>query len=150
MSRFSSGGLKIEIDSSTVSARGKDISLDITLDTTRTKPLRICTRAGYRGWVYTQKTSPVSIRGSAGIGNRQIDIESPATMALMDWTCGYMRRNTCWNWAASATTLVDGRSLGLNLSCGVNETSFTENAFWIDGVMTKVDTVIMSSTGPTS
>ncbi len=29
----------------------------------------------------------------------------------------------------------------MNLSCGVNETSFTENAFWLDGVMTKVDTV---------
>jgi hypothetical protein len=62
-------------------------------------------------------------------------------MALMDWTCGYMRRKTCWNWAASAATLPDGRSFGLNLSCGVNETSFTENAFWIDGAMTKVDTV---------
>ncbi|MEZ4550591.1 MAG: DUF2804 family protein [Desulfobacterales bacterium] len=28
-----------------------------------------------------------------------------------------------------------------DLACGVNETSYTENAFWIDGRMTKVDTV---------
>lgn len=52
-----------------------------------------------------------------------------------------MRRQTCWNWAATASSLDDGRSLGLNLSCGVNETSFTENAFWVGGIMTKVDLV---------
>ena len=141
LSSFSSGGLKINIDSSQVSAKGKKISLQLDLDAHSTKPLRICTRAGYRGWVYTQKTSPVGVRGSARIGDRQIEISSPSTQALTDWTCGYMRRRTCWNWAASAFTLPDGRSLGLNLSCGVNETSFTENAFWIDGAMTKVDTV---------
>ena len=141
LSTFSSGGLTIDINSSRVSAQGKGISLTLDLDTQATKPLRICTRAGYRGWVYTQKTSPVLVRGSAKVGDRQIEVSSPATMALMDWTCGYMRRKTCWNWAASAATLPDSRSFGLNLSCGVNETSFTENAFWIDGAMTKVDTV---------
>jgi hypothetical protein len=59
----------------------------------------------------------------------------------MDWTAGFMRRHTFWNWAATAFTLPDGRSFGLNLSCGVNETGFTENAFWLDGILTKVDTV---------
>ena len=29
----------------------------------------------------------------------------------------------------------------MNLACGVNETSFTENAFWVDNQMTKVDSV---------
>jgi hypothetical protein len=140
-SSFSWGSLKVSINSSHVSAKGKKISLDLDLDASGTKPLRICTRAGYRGWVYTQKTSPVHLRGSVNVPDRQIEVSSPATMALMDWTCGYMRRKTCWNWAASAASLPDGRSLGLNLSCGVNETSFTENAFWINGEMTKVDTV---------
>lgn len=141
LSTFSSGRLKIRIDSNSVSAKGKGISMDITLDASGTRPLRICTRAGYRDWVYTQKTSPVLVKGTASIGESKYELESPSTRALMDWTCGYMRRKTCWNWAASAATLADGRSLGLNLSCGVNETSFTENAFWIDGLMTKVDTV---------
>ena len=141
LSTFSSRGLKITIDGTTVSAQGKGLSLRTDLDTRQAKPLRICTRAGYRGWVYTQKTSPVGVRGSAMIGDRQIDLSSPSTQALLDWTCGYMRRKTCWNWAASASKLPDGRSLGLNFSCGVNETSFTENVFWIDNEMTKVDTV---------
>ena len=37
--------------------------------------------------------------------------------------------------------LADGRSVGMNVSCGVNETSFTENCFWVDGALHKVDTV---------
>jgi hypothetical protein len=31
--------------------------------------------------------------------------------------------------------------VGLNLSCGVNETSFTENCYWLDGQLIKVDSV---------
>jgi hypothetical protein len=140
-STFTSGVLTIEINGPKVSARAKTFSLDAELDLTGVKPLRICTRAGYRGWVYTQKTNPVRVCGSARLDGRSIEIASPATMALTDWTCGFMHRKTFWNWAAIAATLPDGRSLGLNGSCGVNETSFTENAFWIDGVMTKVDTM---------
>jgi len=59
----------------------------------------------------------------------------------MDWTAGFMRRETFWNWASTAFTLEDGRSFGLNLSCGVNETSFTENAFWLDGKMTRLPAI---------
>jgi len=141
LSTFETKTLKLHIDGTTVSATGKGISMDIVMETAAVKPLRICTRAGYRGWAFTQKTSPVPAKGYARAGDRTFEIESPHTKVLMDWTCGYMRRKTCWNWAASATTLPDGRSLGLNLSCGVNETSFTENGFWIDGVLTKVDMV---------
>lgn len=138
---FKGSGLNIEITGDSLKAVGKGISLDIAMDSSAAKPLRICTRAGYRGWVYTQKTSPLSIKGSLTIQGDRKDLSSPDYMALSDWTCGFMRKETCWNWAATAFTLGDGRSLGMNLSCGVNETSFTENAFWINGHMNKVDTV---------
>lgn len=138
---FSFGNLSISIGNNKLSAKTKDIEIDLAFDRSKTSPLRICTRAGYRGWVYTEKTSPIRVTGKIIYKDRQIDISSPSYMGLMDWTAGYMRRQTFWNWAATATTLADGRSLGLNLSCGVNETSFTENAFWIDGKMTKVDLV---------
>jgi len=138
---FSGSGLSIDITADSLKASGRGIALDITLDSNATKPLRICTRAGYRGWVYTQKISPLSINGCITTPGGTKDLSSPAYWALSDWTCGFMRRETCWNWASTAFTLGDGRSLGMNLSCGVNETSFTENAFWIDGDMTKVDTV---------
>ncbi len=138
---FRGTDLTIEITRDTLKATGQGIALDITMDRSGTRPLRICTRAGYRRWVYTQKTSPLSIKGSLTTADGKKELSSPAYRALSDWTCGFMRRETCWNWASTALTLADGRSLGLNLSCGVNETSFTENAFWINGGMTKVDTV---------
>jgi hypothetical protein len=117
------------------------INLDVSIDLARTNPLRLCTRAGYNGWVYTQKTSPITISGSLKYDGLTESIESPDYMALVDWTTGYMRRETFWNWAAITTVLNDGRHLGLNLSCGVNETSFTENIFVIDHITTKVDMV---------
>ena len=52
-----------------------------------------------------------------------------------------MRRHTFWNWGCLAGRTADGRVVGLNVSCGVNETSFTENCFWIDGRLHKLDTV---------
>jgi len=135
---FEAPDLKIEILAGSIKARAGDIEIDVALDTA-IPPLRLCTRAGYRGWVYMEKTTPINLSGRVGYRGRTIDVSSPAYRGLMDWTTGYMRRDTYWNWAATATTLPDGRSLGLNLSCGVNETSFTENAFWIDGSLTKVD-----------
>jgi hypothetical protein len=52
-----------------------------------------------------------------------------------------LKRQTFWNWASGGGTDINGRKIGFNFSQGVNETGFTENAFWIDGKMAKVDTV---------
>jgi Domain of unknown function (DUF2804), C-terminal/Domain of unknown function (DUF2804), N-terminal len=133
--------LGIKIAGNRISAKGKNISLEATLDTESTAPLRLCTRAGYRGWVYTEKTSPVRINGEIEYDGNKINIASPDYMALIDWSAGFMRRNTYWNWAAIAGTLSDGRSIGLNLASGVNETGFCENCFWINGKMTNVGTI---------
>ncbi|MCR1764923.1 Protein of uncharacterised function (DUF2804) [Klebsiella pneumoniae] len=51
-----------------------------------------------------------------------------------------MRPETFWNWACLSGE-ADGLRVGLNLSCGVNETSFTENCYWLDGELLKVDSV---------
>jgi len=141
LSFFRSGDLSIEITADRFTARCKDISFDIAIQVADIVPLRLCTRTGYRGWVYMQKTTPIPLSGEVKYRGRSVQVSSPSYRGLMDWTAGYMRRDTYWNWAATAATLPDGRSLGLNLSCGVNETSFTENAFWIGGTRTKVDMV---------
>ncbi len=140
-SQFSFPGLKINLNGNKVSAKGKNIAIDATLGTDHKEPLRVCARAGYRGWVYTEKTSPVTISGTLEYDGKTIDLASPEYMALIDWSAGFMRRNTYWNWAAIAGVLPDGRSIGLNLASGVNETAFTENAIWIDGKMIKTDTI---------
>jgi hypothetical protein len=138
---FTSKKISISIDNGELSARSKDMEIHLTFDSSCTTPLRLCSKAGYRGWVYTQKTTPIHLKGEITINGRKTALESPKYMGLMDWTAGYMRRETFWNWAASASVLSDGRTFGMNLSCGVNETSFTENGFWIDGKLTKVSTV---------
>ncbi|MFA6012174.1 MAG: DUF2804 domain-containing protein [Desulfobacteraceae bacterium] len=138
---FSFGKLKISFKGNTVSARGKGIDMQAVLDFKSANPLRICTRAGYRGWVYTEKTTPVPLSGHITCNGKTWDISSPKHMALVDWSAGFMRRETYWNWASMAATLPDGKTLGLNLACGVNETAFTENAFWLDQTLTKTDTV---------
>lgn len=134
---FKSDSLSMEFSNYRIKANSDRIKLDAVLDPSGTSPLRICTKAGYRGWVYTEKTTPLGITGVIDIDGKEILLESPETLALMDWTCGYMRRHTCWNWASTACRLGDDRQLGLNLSWGVNETGWTENAFWLDGKMTR-------------
>ena len=133
---FQGEDLKVEVDQIDFKAE-----LNVKLDLNKAEPLRLCSRAGYRGWVYTQKTSPLRINGEIIYNKHTYCIKPPEWMGLLDWTAGYMRRETCWNWAAIAATLPDGTTLGLNLSCGVNESGFTENAFWINGNITKVDTI---------
>ncbi|MEW6266500.1 MAG: DUF2804 domain-containing protein [Thermodesulfobacteriota bacterium] len=140
-SRFQSPKLTMEMDAGAFSAKGKDISISGRLDYQATPPLRICTRAGYRGWVYKQSTTPVKLTAELTTAEGEFHLASPASLALIDWSCGHMRRETYWNWTATAWTLPDGRPLGLNLSCGVNETSFTESYFLLDGRLTKLDMV---------
>lgn len=141
ISVFDTDALQIEIENGNVFAECDEIALNVKLDLINTNPLRLCTRAGYSGWIYTQKTTPVRLAGEIQYENKQISISSPACMAVIDWTAGYMRRQTFWNWVSTACVLPDGRTLGFNFSWGVNETGFTENAFWVDGKMTKADTV---------
>lgn len=140
-SAFCHKKLSIRLKNGIIQASMENINIDVRLNLQQTSPLRLCSKSGYNGWTYTQKTSPICLTGHISIGNRKIRLSSPQYMGLMDWTGGFMRRHTFWNWAATACTLPDGRPFGLNLSCGVNETSFTENAFWINGTMTKINLV---------
>ena len=95
-------------------------------------PLRVASQAGYNGWVYTRKSAGLPVRGQVRWGGKHYDCDDRVRGAI-DWSCGYMRRETAWNWASLAGVLADGRSVGLNLAAGVNETGVTENALWLDG-----------------
>ncbi len=104
-------------------------------------PLAVCARAGYTGWVFTQKATALVCNGTVKWGDEQFDLEKIGALASVDWSAGYMRRETSWNWASLSCKLADGRRLGFNLAAGVNETGFTENGLWLDGTLHKVDMV---------
>ncbi len=94
------------------------------------EPLRICTRAGYTGWVYVRKTGGVRLTGRIRCELGDFDIAD--CLGHTDYSAGFMRPETWWNWAFISGT-VNQKRFALNVSCGVNETSFSENCFWLDG-----------------
>ncbi len=62
-------------------------------------------------------------------------IVGPA-VATIDWTVGWMSRETRWKWTSAAWLTPDGRRAGLNLSAQVYDDDAghsRENAVWLDG-----------------
>ncbi len=104
------------------------------------EPMRICTRAGANGWVYARKVAGVRAHGAVQCEFGSFDLDKINAYAHHDWTAGFMRRETVWNWACLSGE-ANGLQVGLNLSNGVNETGYTENCFWLNGALYKVDTV---------
>ncbi len=116
------------------------VRVDATFDESRPRiaPMAICTGAGAGGWVFARKTAGASVSGTVEWQGRRIDLAQLAMLGHNDWSAGYMRRETFWNWGCVAGRLPDGRIVGMNISCGVNETSYTENCFWVDGTLERV------------
>jgi len=103
--------------------------------------LSLCSKAGYNGWVYTQKSAALTVEGNLNWQGQSYQLAALNTLASVDWSAGYMRRETNWYWASLSSYLDDGRRLGFNFASGVNETGFSENAIWLDDVRYKVDLV---------
>jgi len=122
-------------------AAGVTIDASFSEEDPRLQPMYICTQAGPTGWVYARKTAGHAVSGTLRWAGRSVDLAAVGARGHHDWSAGYMRRQTFWNWGCLAGRGADGRVVGLNVSCGVNETSFTENCFWVDGQLHKVDTV---------
>lgn len=141
LSRINTSSLSIFISETGVRCNTEKFSLEVEFTAPHPNPLRLLSRTGYRGWTYTDKRSPVPVKGTMTVEGTTREIASPEVLAITDWSAGYMRRETFWSWASSAATLDDGRTFGMNLAAGVNETGFTENMIWIDGAPTHIGPV---------
>ncbi len=134
--RFRKGDLSMAIEPATggrnvrVSGPG-NIRVDLELRDTE-QPLRLVSPAGYNGWVFTRKSAGLTVDGEVRLGDVVWRCDE-STRGSIDWSCGFMRRETAWNWASLAGVADNGVSVGLNLAAGVNETGMTENALWLDG-----------------
>jgi len=124
-------------------ALGKKVAVDARFSEARPpmSPMFICTQAGPTGWVYARKTAGLGVSGTVRWEGRTFDLERIRAAGHHDWSAGFMRRETFWNWGCLAGETAGGRMAGMNVSCGVNETSFTENCFWLDGRLHKIDAV---------
>lgn len=122
-------------------AAGISIHADFIEREPTIEPMRICTRTGATGWVYARKTAGQTVQGSVRWNGKSFDLQGLGTLGHNDWSAGYMRRRTFWNWACLAARDEQGQVVGLNVAAGVNETGFTENCFWRQGKLHKVDSV---------
>lgn len=139
--QFQGSGLRIHLEKGHLEVSHKDSILVLKFGE-EPSPLRLCTRTGRAGWTFTRKAAPIPASGYFRTKNFQRELLPSSCRVLTDRTCGLLRRETFWNWAAAATVLPDGRNFGMNLAWGVNETGFTENRIWLDGNPTDLGPVI--------
>lgn len=137
--RFRKSGIDFNFHASTAPRRrqveilGSDLHIDFSIaEPNGFQPLAVCTRTGYAGWTYTQKATALNARGHIRWNGLDLAVDD-SFLGSYDWSCGYLRRQTAWNWASLSGVLSDGTRVGANLANGVNETGLTENGFWVDG-----------------
>lgn len=142
VSRLRSGALAVEFGyeerpraKSMRVTLGRELLVEARMDESavRFEPMSLCTRIGRNGWVYAHKVAGVPVTGRIRFEGAELDLAAARSFGHHDFSAGYMRRETFWNWACLSGEADDGRAVGVNVSCGVNETSFTENCFWLEG-----------------
>ena len=125
---------------------GDRLFIDAVMPESGFEPMSLCTRAGYQGWVYANKTAGLPLTGTLRWRGETHDLARLGAMGHHDFSCGYMRRETWWNWACLSGRAVDAdghaADLGFNLSCGVNETTWSENCLWLDGRLLPVSGMV--------
>jgi hypothetical protein len=146
--RFESQGAAIRMENEPGSVRlvagieGKEGRIDAELSFARVQPsLSIVTRVGLDRFNYTNKEAGLPVEGRIAAGGKEYRLSGDRPAGIVDYTYGYLARYTFWNWASGAGKAADGSRIGFNLVQGVNETGFTENAFWIDGRIFKTDVI---------
>ncbi len=113
-----------------------DVDVDLQITETGFETLRLCSAAGPTGWAYAQKVAGVPAAGSVRSPVGDFDLAEVRACGHHDYTAGFLQPETWWNWACISGRDADGRLIGVNVSRGVNQTSFSENCFWVDGVRT--------------
>ena len=118
---------------------GKELKIQAeTLEPRQFEEMALCTPTAVNGWVYAQKTAALAATGEIHCALGNFNLEEIACYGHHDFSAGYMRRETFWNWACfsgvaySSTQKAETKEpLGLNVSWGVNETGYSENCFWV-------------------
>lgn len=91
----------------------------------------LCIPSSINGWVYAQKTAALPVTGSIESPLGNFSLRETNCYGHTDYSAGFMRRETFWNWACFSGHNGQNR-LGLNVSWGVNETGYSENCLWVN------------------
>lgn len=104
--------------------------LRAALHTHAVSPVVCATATPGGGSNVTQKAAGHRVTGTVDNGSGETEFSGGG---WMDWTRGRQDRLTTWRWAAGAGRDARGRSVGINVSTGMNGAGPTENVAWIDG-----------------
>ncbi len=145
-----SPGLRVHLGAADGAARSVQVvmngktRLDARLLLTGVAPLRLCSPTGPTGWTYTQKRTTLPVEGHWMDAQGQRHGFDARWLGSSDDSCGFLRRETAWNWLNASGTLADGTVLGINLAQGVNDSFGTENALWINGQLFELPPVLFT------
>ncbi len=114
-------------------AHGLELDFHFSEKENQFETLRLCTPTAANGWTYCQKVAGISTKGNLKYNGKQYSLAEMQATAHHDFTAGFLRRETFWNWACITDNLPNGDLIGLNISNGVNETGASENKVWISG-----------------
>ncbi|MCX7680256.1 MAG: DUF2804 domain-containing protein [Spirochaetes bacterium] len=100
------------------------------------------TPIGEKGFYYNQKINCMPAEGAFVLGSKEYAFARKKALATLDWGRGVWEYRSFWNWASASGFLPNGKTFGLNLGKGFGDLSqATENCFFIDGVIHKLDYV---------
>lgn len=123
--------------------QGSEITADLTVyQPDRIESIVMSTPIGRKRFYYNQKINCMPTEGTIRLGKRVYTLDRKSALTTLDWGRGVWEYSSYWNWASASGFLRDGRSVGLNLGTGFGDLSHaTENCFFINGKMTKLDRV---------
>src|SRR5699024_11507444 len=98
----------------TLSVTLPGLTLDLVMqEEANYQPMSLCTRTGINGWVYANKVAGVPVSGTLRRGK---ETQIISAYGHHDFSAGYMRRQTFWNWACFSGDLLV-LLIGLIYSC---------------------------------
>ncbi|MGD8457337.1 MAG: DUF2804 domain-containing protein [Anaerolineales bacterium] len=122
---------------------GRGISAEISLDVPKShESMNIVIPIGKKRFYYNHKINCLPASGVIKYGDIEETLIPASSLGSLDWGRGVWEYSSFWKWASASGFLADGRTIGLNMGGGFGDTSkATENAFFIDGVLHKLDQI---------
>ncbi|MBE1557038.1 DUF2804 domain-containing protein [Sporosarcina limicola] len=97
---------------------------------------------------FTAKHHTLPTYGFVKVGDKRYDFNPDYSFAVLDYGRGIWPRKAVWNWAM-ASQRIGGRRIGLNFGGKWTDgTGMTENAVFVDGVMTKIHEDVLFTYNP--
>ena len=136
--RIERNGDRIDIEAAW--GRGHvEVSLDAA---TALPPLSVLSPLGPGRFNFTRKLTGLSAQGSMRVGSTTFSVDGGC--AGLDFTHGFLERETAWRWAFASGRTAKGQRVAFNFSEGFIDAGLGENVVWVDGAPLAVGPVTFS------